>query len=88
MGQKHRAEVIEVYRAEGKAAVRFSWRGRERVECVSLYLGPDCSELSVGMRGWVIYTMTARLGLWGFEPFKAQDPMSEVLNSGDGTYRP
>jgi hypothetical protein len=67
---KHRAEVIEVYKSEGKAAIRFSWRGRERVECVRIYVGVECRELAVGMKGWAIYTMTPSCGLWGFEPFK------------------
>jgi hypothetical protein len=70
---KHRAEVIEVYKAEGKAAVKFSYNGRERVECVKLYIGPDCLELSVGMRGWITYTLTPSMGVWGFEPFKKQE---------------
>jgi hypothetical protein len=76
MSNKHRAEVIEVYENEGKAAVRFSLRGRERVECVSLYLGPSGEKLVVGMKGWTTYTVTPNMGIWGFTPSKKQ--MQEV----------
>lgn len=69
---KHRGEVIEAYPQEGKAAVRFSWRGRDRFECVPLYIGPDAKELTIGMRGWATYSITASTGLWSFEPFKYQ----------------
>lgn len=68
--QKHRAEVIEIYPSEGRAAVRFQWRGRERVECVSLSLGPSGNQLTVGMRGWMSFHLTPSMGIWGFEPFK------------------
>jgi hypothetical protein len=68
--KRFRAEVIEVYPGEGKAAVRFKWRGRERIECVKLYLGPECFALTVGMKGWAAYHMTPSMGLWGFEPLK------------------
>jgi len=72
--KKHHAEVIEVYPEEGRAAIRFSWRGRERVETCSLYLGPDCVCLEVGMKGWATYTMTPSCGLWGFSLYAGGQP--------------
>lgn len=66
---KFRAEVIETYPSDGKAAVRFSWRGRDRVECVRLYLGSDAIPLTVGMRGWASFHLTPNMGIWGFSPF-------------------
>jgi hypothetical protein len=69
---KHRAEVIEVYPEQGQAAVRFSWRGKDRVECVKSFIGPDSIPLTVGMKGWLTYHLSNRCGIWGFEPFKSQ----------------
>ena len=66
---KFKAEVIETYPAEGKAAVRFSWRNRDRVECVKMFNGPDCHELLVGMKGWASYHLSVNVGVWGFVPF-------------------
>lgn len=71
--KKHRAEVIEVYKSEGKAAVKFSYNGHDRVECVKLYIGRDCLELTVGMKGWAAYAFLNNMGLWGFEPFKKSE---------------
>lgn len=68
--KKHRAEVIETYPNEGKAAVRFSFNGHDRVECVSLYMNVACDQLKVGMKGWATYHMTPNCGIWGFQPFK------------------
>ena len=31
---RHISEVIEVYPDEGKAAIKFSWRNRDRIESV------------------------------------------------------
>lgn len=70
MSNTFKGQVIEVYPSEGKAAVRFSWRGRERVECVRLAVGPEAAALEVGERGWITYTTTTSCGLWGFTPFK------------------
>ena len=70
---RHRAEVIEVYPDEGKAALRFQCRGKERVECVPLYQGPDAVALSVGDKGWATYTMSNRCGFWGFATYKGGD---------------
>lgn len=70
MNKKFRAEVIETYPAEGKAAVRFSWRGRERVECVPLRINNDGDMLNVGTKGWASYWVVGQTGAWGFAPFK------------------
>lgn len=73
-GKRFKAEVLEVYPTEGKAAVMFSWRGQgTRIECVSLYLGPDAKPLTVGMRGWATYHIGVNGSVWGFEPFKNED---------------
>lgn len=67
---RHRAEVIETYPSEGRAAVRFKWRGRDRVECVRLSLGPSGGELAVGQKGYAEYWVNVNMGFWGFSPFK------------------
>lgn len=68
--RRYKSEVIEVYPSEGKAAVKFSWRNRERVECVRMYIGVNATPLEVGMRGWMRFTYLNNIGVWGFEPFK------------------
>lgn len=71
--KKYRGEVIEIYAQEGRAAVRFSFRGRDRVECVNLHLGPDASSLELGQKGWMTFTITPSMGVWGFTPFKGNN---------------
>ncbi len=64
---KYMAEVIEVYPREGTIAIRFSFRGKSRVECVGL---AGQTDIKVGMKGWASYHMTPTMGLWGFTPYK------------------
>lgn len=64
---RHRAEVIEVY-DNGSAAVRFKWRGRERVEHV-IKRG-DVPNFTVAMRGIVDFVYTGHSGEWVFTPAK------------------
>lgn len=69
--RRFKGEVIEIYPGEGKAAVRFSFRGQDRVETVKRFVGPDALELKVGMKGWASYVVSENwTGVWGFEPFK------------------
>ena len=64
---KHRAEVIEVYENEGKAAVRFE---SGRIECV-IRRGM-AGEFKMGMRGMVDYVPSLNGYEWAFTPFKNQ----------------
>lgn len=76
--KKYKAEVIETYPSEGRAAVRFSYNGHDRIECVRLYIGPSAFQLTVGMKGWASYHITPSMGIWGFEPFKSGvDPVKD-----------
>lgn len=74
--EKHRGKVIEVYPTEARAAVSFKWRGRERVETVPLYVGVEATKLEVGQTGWMTYNITPSCGLWGFSPFKTEQPIA------------
>lgn len=70
--KKHRAEVLEIYPSEGKAAIRFSYRNRQRIESIKLYMGSDCKSLVIGMKGWATYIVSSNMGIWGFTPFKTE----------------
>lgn len=63
---KHRAEVIEVYNNGGSAAVKFRYKGHDRIEYV---LKAGMSPLfTVGMKGTIQYNLTPNGGLWSFTP--------------------
>jgi hypothetical protein len=67
--KKHRAEVIEIYPNEGKAAVRFRFRNRDRIECVSARRE---YQLKVGDKGTAYYVSTASFGEWCFAPLESE----------------
>ena len=65
---KRRAHVIEVYPSEGKAAIKFRLRGKDRIECVPLHTDNNGGVLVVGQKGNAQYHITPSMGVWGFEP--------------------
>lgn len=67
--KRHRAEVIEVYDQGARAAVRFRWRGRDRIECV-IRRGM-VPLFTVGAKGWASYQRCLGGFEWTFTPFKA-----------------
>jgi hypothetical protein len=62
----HRAEVIALYPNTGEAAVKFRYQGHDRIECVKNNVSKDGRILEIGMRGWVKYYSTNRIGYWSF----------------------
>ena len=65
MSTKHRAEVIEVYPDIGKCAVKFKYKGKERIECVRMLQNRP---YPIGLKGKASYITTQTMGLWVFEP--------------------
>ena len=61
--KKHRAEVIETYPNEGKAAIRFRFQNRDRIECVTARRE---DQLKVGDKGTAFFMSTETFGAWCF----------------------